>query len=295
MMIFSGSAVALVTPYTENGIDYGTMAELIEFQIGNGTDGIVIAGTTGEASTMTDEEYEQVLRFSVEKVAGRVPVIAGAGSNSTQKAIEHSQLAQRIGVDGLLVVTPYYNKGTQKGLLAHFTEIAKSVELPIIAYNVPSRTGMNILPGTVSQLAKVENIVGLKEASGDISQIAQIMSCVPKEFAVYSGNDDSIVPLLSLGGKGVISVVANVLPRETSELVHSYFDGNVERSRELQLSMIDLVNALFLETNPIPVKHALNLMGFKAGQLRLPLTEMSEEGKGVLAREMRNYGILGVD
>lgn len=291
MSIFTGSAVALVTPYTPSGIDFTALERLIEFQIDSGTDAIVVAGTTGEAATMTEMEYHLVIQFVVQKVNGRIPVIAGTGSNSTLKAIENSKFAEAAGVDGLLIVTPYYNKGTQKSIVAHYEAIASQVNIPIIAYNVPSRTGLNILPETAKQLANIKNVVGLKEASGDMSQITEVLRICPKHFDVYSGNDDTIIPVLAIGGKGVISVVANILPKETKAMVTQFFNGNVESARDGQLKMNGLVNALFVETNPVPIKHAMNLMGLKAGQVRLPLLDMSVEARQILENEMFKYGL----
>lgn len=291
MSIFIGSAVAIVTPYADDSIDYDSLSNLIEFHIKNATDAIVVAGTTGEASTMNEEEHREIIRFTVEKTGGRIPVIAGTGSNCTRKAVEMSRYAESVGADGLLVVTPYYNKGTQRSIIAHYKEIASNVDIPIIAYNVPGRTGMNILPATAKELSSIENIVGLKEASGDISQIAEIIRICPEDFYIYSGNDDSIVPLLSLGGKGVISVVANILPRQTHDMVESYLDGDVKKACGLQLSMNGLINALFIETNPIPIKHSMNLMGFNVGKLRLPLVPISAENEKILIDEMIKFGL----
>ena len=249
----------------------------MEFQIENGTDAIIVCGTTGEASTLTHEEHLDVIKYCVEKVAGRIPVVAGTGSNCTETAIYLSQEAEKYGVDGLLVVTPYYNKATQKGLYNHFKAVADSVKIPIILYNVPGRTGCNILPETAVKLCtEVENIVGIKEASGNISQVAKLMSLAGDKVDLYSGNDDQIVPLLSLGGKGVISVLSNVAPKQTHEICQKFFDGDIAGSRELQLKAIELCDALFCEVNPIPVKAALNLMGMEVGSLRMPLSDMDE-------------------
>lgn len=294
MSIFKGAGVAIVTPMKENGeVNYEKFAEMIEFQIANGTDAIIVCGTTGESSTLTHEEHLDVIKYCTEKVAGRIPVVAGTGSNCTETAVYLSGEAEKYGVDGLLLVSPYYNKATQNGLYTHFKTIAESVKLPIILYNVPSRTGCNILPATVIRLCHdVENIVGVKEASGNLSQIARLAAKAKGTVDIYSGNDDQIVPILSLGGKGVISVLSNVAPKETHEICAKYFEGDVEGSRDLQLRAMDLCDALFCEVNPIPVKKALNLMGMEAGSLRLPLTEMEEANAAKLEKAMREFGIL---
>ena len=294
MSIFKGAGVAIVTPMKENGeVNYEKFAEMIEYQIANGTDAIIVCGTTGESSTLTHEEHLDVIKYCAEKVAGRIPVVAGTGSNCTETAVYLSQEAEKYGVDGLLLVSPYYNKATQNGLYTHFKTVAESVKLPIILYNVPSRTGCNILPDTVIRLCHdVENIVGVKEASGNISQIARLAAKAKGTVDIYSGNDDQIVPILALGGKGVISVLSNVAPRETHEICARYFAGDVEGSRELQLRAMDLCDALFCEVNPIPVKKALNLMGMEAGSLRLPLTEMEEANAAKLEKAMREFGVL---
>lgn len=294
MSIFKGAGVAIVTPMKENGeVNYEKFAEMIEFQIANGTDAIIVCGTTGESSTLTHEEHLDVIKYCTEKVAGRIPVVAGTGSNCTETAVYLSGEAEKYGVDGLLLVSPYYNKATQNGLYTHFKTIAESVKLPIILYNVPSRTGCNILPDTVIRLCHdVENIVGVKEASGNLSQIARLAAKARGTVDIYSGNDDQIVPILSLGGKGVISVLSNVAPKETHEICAKYFEGDVEGSRDLQLRAMDLCDALFCEVNPIPVKKALNLMGMEAGSLRLPLTEMEEANAAKLEKAMREFGIL---
>ena len=294
MSISKGAGVAIVTPMKENGeVNYEKFAEMIEFQIANGTDAIIVCGTTGESSTLTHEEHLDVIKYCTEKVAGRIPVVAGTGSNCTETAVYLSGEAEKYGVDGLLLVSPYYNKATQNGLYTHFKTIAESVKLPIILYNVPSRTGCNILPDTVIRLCHdVENIVGVKEASGNLSQIARLAARAKGTVDIYSGNDDQIVPILSLGGKGVISVLSNVAPKETHEICAKYFEGDVEGSRDLQLRAMDLCDALFCEVNPIPVKKALNLMGMEAGSLRLPLTEMEEANAAKLEKAMREFGIL---
>lgn len=293
MSVFKGAAVAIITPMLENGeVNYPKLGEIIEFQIANKTDAIVICGTTGEASTLSHEEHLEVIAYCVKKVAKRVPVIAGTGSNCTETAIYLSQEAEKSGADALLVVTPYYNKATQKGLIAHYTAVAESVSLPIIMYNVPGRTGCNILPETAATLVRtVKNIVGIKEASGNISQVAKLMSICGDEIELYSGNDDQIVPLLSLGALGVISVLSNVAPKETHDIVEMYMDGDVRGSMELQLKAVPLIDQLFCEVNPIPVKAAMNLMGFEAGPLRMPLTEMEDAHQENLKAAMKDFGI----
>ena len=294
MAIFKGAGVAIVTPMNANGeVNYEQFGKLIDFQIENGTDSIIVCGTTGEASTLTHEEHLECIRFCVEKVVGRVPVVAGTGSNCTETAVYLSQEAEKYGVDGLLLVSPYYNKATQNGLYAHFKTIADSVKVPIILYNVPGRTGCNIAPETVVRLCKdVENIVGVKEASGNISQVAYLASIADGCVDIYSGNDDQIVPLLSLGGVGVISVLSNVAPKQTHEICQKYFDGDVQGSCKMQLEAIELCNALFCEVNPIPVKKGVELMGLCNGYLRMPLTEMEEKNVERLKKAMQNYGIL---
>lgn len=294
MAIFEGAGVALVTPFLPNGeVNYPKLKELIEEQIAGGTDSIVICGTTGESSTMTHEEHLEVVRFCCETVNKRIPVIAGTGSNSTAEAVYMSQEAEKAGADGLLLVTPYYNKATQNGLIAHFTAIAEAVSIPVLLYHIPGRTGVTMTVDTMVTLCKqVKNIVGVKEASGNFSVIAELLAQKDVEIDVYSGNDDQIVPLLALGGKGVISVLSNVAPRQTHDICASYFAGDVEHSRKLQLEALPLINALFCEVNPIPVKAALNLMGKEVGSLRLPLTEMEPQNQEKLAKAMREYGIL---
>lgn len=296
MAIFKGAGVAIVTPFDEKlNVNYEKLGELIDYQIENSTDSIIICGTTGESSTLTEKEHMDCIRFTVDKVAGRVPVIAGTGSNCTQTAIELSEDARRAGADGLLLVTPYYNKATQKGLAQHFTMIAKAVDLPIILYNVPGRTGCNLLPSTVAELFQnVDTIVGIKEASGNISQVVELMHCTQGEIDLYSGNDDQVVPLLSLGGIGVISVLSNILPRQTHDIVADFLKGDIKKSLETQLKLIPLIEALFCEVNPIPVKKALNLMGFQVGSLRSPLTEMEEANAERLMKAMKDCGIAVV-
>ena len=294
MAIFTGAGVALITPMNEDGrVNYEKLRALLEFHVANKTDAIIICGTTGEASTLSDEEHLECIRFACEVINKRIPVIAGTGSNCTQSAIELSKEAEKSGVDGLLLVTPYYNKATQNGLKAHYKAIAKEVNVPIILYNVPSRTGTRLAPQTVVDLChEVPNIVGVKDATGDISEVAELMSLAKGTVDVYSGNDDQIVPVLSLGGKGVISVLSNILPKETHDMVASYLEGDVAKSCEMQLKYFDLVKALFCEVNPIPVKKALNLMGMEVGSLRLPLTEMEDANAKRLEEEMRKAGVI---
>ena len=293
MAIFEGAGVAIITPMNEDGsVNYSKLKELLEFQIENGTDAIIICGTTGEASTLSEEEHLQCIRYTCEVVGGRIPVIAGTGSNCTESAIYLSKEAEKCGADALLVVTPYYNKATQNGLKAHYKAIAEAVSLPIILYNIPGRTGVRINPQTVVELCtEVPNIVGVKDATGDISEVAEVMSLARGKVDLYSGNDDQITPILSLGGKGVISVLSNILPKETHEIVASFQKGDVAKSRELQLKYIPLISALFSEVNPIPVKKAMNIMGMEVGGLRLPLTEMEEKTASRLEEEMHKVGL----
>lgn len=293
MSIFTGAGVAIITPFKENGeVNYEKLGELIDFQIANGTDSIIICGTTGESSTLTHEEHIECIRFAVAHTRKRVPVIAGTGSNCTETAIYLSKEAQKANADALLLVTPYYNKATQKGLIAHFSAVA-TVDLPIVLYNVPSRTGCNILPETAAYLSKnVENIVAMKDATGNISQVAQTILECEGNLDIYSGNDEQIVPLLSLGGKGVISVLSNVMPRQTHDIVAKYLAGDTKGSLELQLKYLPLINALFSEVNPIPVKKAMNLMGFEVGSVRMPLTEMEDAHAAVLLKEMQKVGLV---
>ena len=294
MAIFTGAGVALVTPFHEDGaVNYEKLSELIEEQIEKGTDALIICGTTGEASTLSHEEHLDVIAHAVKAVNKRIPVVAGTGSNCTETAIYLSREAEKSGTDGLLIVTPYYNKATQKGLIEHYTMIAESVSLPIIMYNVPGRTGCNILPETAVTLAKnVKNIVGIKEASGNIAQVARLMALADGCIDLYSGNDDQIVPILSLGGKGVISVLSNVAPAQTHEICARYFAGDTDGSRKMQLEAIPLIDALFCEVNPIPVKEAMNLMGKQAGPLRRPLSPMEPQNKERLEKAMKAYGLL---
>lgn len=289
--VFTGVATALITPLTEKGIDYKKFAELIEWQIAEGVDALVAVGTTGEGSTLTDEEHKEAIRFCVEQTAGRVPVIAGTGSNDVAYAISLTKFACDVGADAMLLVTPYYNKATQKGMIESFKAIADASTKPCILYNVPSRTGCNLLPSSVAVLADHPNIVAIKEACGDISQVAELASLVGDKIDIYSGNDDQIVPILSLGGKGVISVLSNVLPKETGEICTRFFEGDVKGSAKLQLALLPLINSLFSEVNPIPVKAAMAAMGFCENYLRLPLTPMDEGKREVLLVNMRKAGL----
>ena len=294
MSIFTGAGVAIVTPMKPDGeVNYEAFAKLIEFQIANKTDAIIVCGTTGEASTLTHEEHLECIRFCAKQVNKRVPVIAGSGSNCTKTAIYLSQEAEKAGADGLLLVTPYYNKATQNGLFEHFKMIADSVKIPCILYNIPGRTGCNMTPATIVRLCReVENIVGVKEATGDISQVAKIMALADGCVDLYSGNDNQIVPLLSLGGKGVISVLSNIAPQQTHDLCQLYFDGKTAESCKEQLRALELYDMLFCEVNPIPVKKAVNLLGMDAGTLRRPLTDMEEANAAKLEKAMKTYGIL---
>lgn len=296
MSIFTGAGVAIVTPMKEDGsVNFEVFGKLVEEQIAGGTDCIIVCGTTGESSTMTHEEDMECIKFVIDKVNKRVPVVAGTGSNCTATAIQSSVEAEKLGADGVLLVTPYYNKATQGGLVKHFTAIADAIKIPCILYNVPSRTGCNILPETVMEIvhkAKNKNVTAIKEASGNISQVAKLASIANGEIDIYSGNDDQIVPILSLGGKGVISVLSNVAPRQTHDIVAKYLEGNVKESMDIQLKAIPLISALFCEVNPIPVKAALNLMGKNVGNPRMPLTEMEEANKEKLAKAMKDFGIL---
>ena len=290
--IFTGAATAIVTPMTAEGVDYEQFGRLIDWQIEAGIDAIVVAGTTGEASTLSDDEHKEVIRYCVERVAGRVPVIAGTGSNDTAYAIGLTQYAGEVGADAVLLVTPYYNKATQKGLVKFFTDIADASSVPCILYNVPSRTGCNLLPATVAELAKHPNIVAIKEASGNISQIAQVAHLCGDAIDIYSGNDDQIVPVLSLGGKGVISVLSQLLPAETSKMCHDYLEGNTAAATEAQLKYLPLIDALFSEVNPIPVKAAMSAMGYCENYLRLPLTPMEEAHAEELYALMREQNLI---
>lgn len=290
--VFTGAATAIITPLNEQGIDYEAFGRLIEWQIEQGIDAIVSVGTTGEGSTLTDEEHKQAIKFTVEKVAGRVPVIAGTGSNDIAYAIDLTKYACEVGADAMLLVTPYYNKATQKGLIASFTAVADASTKPCILYNVPSRTGCNLLPESVAVLAKHPNIVAIKEASGNISQIAKLASLCGNEIDIYSGNDDQIIPVLSLGGKGVISVLSNIMPNATSMMVKDYLNGNTEKALKSQLDLLPLINQLFVEVNPIPVKAACAKMGFGENYLRLPLTSMEEKNANVLYDLMKEQNLI---
>lgn len=293
MAIFTGAGVAIVTPFNEDeSINYDKLDELIDYHCNNGTDSIIICGTTGESATMTEEEHMECVKFAIERTKGRLPVIAGTGSNCTRTAIDMSKEAVEDGADGLLLVTPYYNKATQAGLIAHYTAVAKEAKAPIIMYSVASRTGCNIEPVTVAELVKnVDNIVGVKEASGNISQVAKIMSLTDGNIDLYSGNDDQIVPFLSLGAKGVISVLSNVAPQQTHDICAKFFEGDIAGSAALQLEAIPLIDALFCEVNPIPVKKAMQLIGFECGPLRMPLTGLTSAHTEMLAQAMKNFGI----
>lgn len=293
MALFTGSGVAIVTPFNKDGsVNYDAFEKMINYQIENKTDAIIVCGTTGEASTLTDDEQIETIKFCVDTVKKRVPVIAGAGSNHTEHGIELCKKSQQVGADGLLIVTPYYNKTTQKGLVTYYKNMAGSVDIPVIMYSVKGRTGLNIAPETVKKLSEIDNIVAIKEASGDLSQVAQIAALCGDKIDIYSGNDDQILPLLSLGGKGVISVLANVAPKNTHDMVMKFLEGNIEESKKLQLEAIELINALFCEVNPIPVKAALNMMGFNAGGYREPLVEMEDKNYDRLKIAMKNYGLI---
>lgn len=293
MAIFTGAGVAIVTPFNKDeSINYDRLDELIDYHCNHGTDSIIICGTTGESATLTEEEHLECVKFTIDRVKGRLPVVAGTGSNCTRTAIEMSREAADHGADGLLLVTPYYNKATQSGLVAHYTAVAKEAKAPIIMYSVASRTGCNIEPATVAELVKsVDNIVGVKEASGNISQVAKIMELTDGNIDLYSGNDDQIVPLLSLGAKGVISVLSNVAPKETHDICEKFFQGDIEGSRELQIRALPLIEQLFCEVNPIPVKRAVTLMGVDCGPLRMPLTQITAEHEKTLVKAMKDFGV----
>ncbi len=290
-LVFTGSGVALVTPFDGLKVDYDALGELIEMHINNKTDALIICGTSGEASTMPNEEHIEVIRYAVEKAAGRIPVIAGTGSNDTPHAVYLTKEAERVGADAILSVTPYYNKANTSGIIAHFKAIAECCSLPIILYNVPSRTGMNLSIPVLKELAKVENIVAIKEASGNIGYTAKVAAEVP-ELSIYSGNDDMIVPIMSLGGKGVISVVANILPEQTHNICRSYLDGDTDTALKLQLEMLDVINNLFIEVNPVLVKTAMRMLGYKVGNLRLPLGEMDPQNAQKLQKSLDDYGVV---
>lgn len=292
MTLFKGSCVALITPFTEDGVNYDELRKLLEWHIENKTDAILVCGTTGEGSTMTLEEKKKVIKFSVEVVNKRVPVIAGTGTNNTKSSIELSQYAEKVGADMVLIITPYYNKTSQKGLEAHFKAVNDAINIPIMLYNVPGRTGMNISPLMLTKLAELNNVVAIKEASGDISQVAKMAELCGDKIAIYSGNDDQIVPILSLGGSGVVSVLANVIPEETHNICEKYFLGEVKESCALQLKYLSLSNSLFIETNPIPVKTAMNLMEFNCGPLRLPLCDMEDGNLAILKENLKVNGLI---
>ncbi len=291
-IIFKGCGTAISTPFTKDGINFEEFGKLIEFQISEGVDSIIVCGTTGESSTMTEKEKKDTIKYAIDKVNGRIPVIAGTGSNNTASAIEMSKYAESVGADALLVVTPYYNKTTQAGLVEHYKAIANSTNLPIIVYSVSSRTGVNITPETCLELSKIPNIVAVKEASGNISQVAKIAALCGDNLHIYSGNDDQIIPILSLGGLGVISVLSNVAPKYTHEMVQNFFDGKIKEATEMQLKAIDLVGSLFCEVNPIPVKEALNMMGYNYGTPRLPLVKLSEKGSERLNKSLKDFGLI---
>ena len=291
-IIFKGCGTAIVTPFTEDGVNFEEFGKLIEFQIQNKVDSIIVCGTTGEASTMTINERKETIEFAVKKANNRVPIIAGTGGNCTKSVIEFTKWAETAGVDGALIVTPYYNKTTQEGLITHYTQIAKETKLPIILYSVPSRTGVNITPTTCKKLSEIENIVAIKEASGNLSQIAEIKNLCKDNLNIYSGNDDQITPILSVGGIGVISVLSNVAPEYTHNIVYNFLEGNIKEAIKSQVKAIPLIKALFCEVNPIPVKAALNMLDFNVGVPRLPLIEMSDSGKELLKRELINFGLL---
>ena len=286
MSIFKGSGVAIITPFNENGTDFEKLRELLEWHIKESTDAIIICGTTGEATTMTEQEKKDAIKFTVDVVNKRIPVIAGTGGNNTKTSIEMSLYAESVGVDGLLVITPYYNKTNAEGLLMHFKAINDSVKTPIILYNVPGRTGVNIIPETVLKLSKLKNICGIKEASGDISQIARIISILPKDFFVYSGNDDQTLPILSLGGHGVISVFANIYPKEMHDICYNFFNNKIESSRQIHNKYLVLMKKLFIEVNPMPIKAAMNLLGYNVGKCKLPLCKMKDENIEILRKSL---------
>ncbi len=291
MSIFEGSGVALITPFTESGVNYKKLEELLNWHVNEGTDAIIICGTTGEASTMTLEERKETIKFTVDIINKRIPVIAGTGSNNTLGAIEMSKYAESVGVDGLLVITPYYNKTNSRGLFKHFEAINNAINIPIILYNVPGRTGLNISPKDLVELSKLSNVKAIKEASGNISQVVEMKALCP-DIDFYSGNDDQIVPLMSLGGKGVISVLANVIPNTVHKLTKAYLEGNTQESLKLQLATLNLSNSLFIETNPIPVKVALNMMGKEIGPLRLPLYDMAPDKEKILEETLKKYNLI---
>ena len=291
-IIFKGCGTAISTPFTNDGVNFEEFGKLIEFQISEGVDSIIVCGTTGESSTMTEKEKKDTIKYAIDKVNGRIPVIAGTGSNNTASAIGMSKYAESVGADALLVVTPYYNKTTQAGLVEHYKAIANSTSLPIIVYSVSSRTGVNITPETCLELSKIPNIVAVKEASGNISQVAKIAALCKDNLHIYSGNDDQVIPILSLGGIGVISVLSNVMPKYVHDMTYNFFNGNVEDATKMQLDSLDLIDALFCEVNPIPVKYALNLMGYEFGVPRLPLVELSDSNKEKMKTLLRKYDLI---
>lgn len=292
MSLFKGSGVAIVTPFNDKGVDLKKLEELLEWHIESGTDAIIICGTTGEASTMTEQERKDAIKLTVDVVKKRIPVIAGTGNNCTQSSVDMSKWAESVGVDALLVITPYYNKTTQKGLVEHFKAVASEVKIPIVVYNVPGRTGMNIQPKTLKELCEIENIVAIKEASGDISQIAQMKALCRDKIDIYSGNDDQVIPILSVGGIGVISVLANIIPKDMHNMCKLFSEGKIEEALKIQLDSFALTKAMFIETNPIPIKTAMNILGMNAGKLRLPLCDMSQANLEILKTELKNYGLL---
>ncbi|WMJ81087.1 4-hydroxy-tetrahydrodipicolinate synthase [Clostridium sp. MB40-C1] len=290
MTLFKGSGVAIITPFNEeNKVNFKKLEEILEWHVKSGTDAIIICGTTGEASTMSESERKETIKFTVDVINKRIPVIAGTGSNNTLAAVSMSKWAESIGVDGLLVITPYYNKTTQKGIVEHFKVIDSNVNIPIIVYNVPGRTGLNLAPKTLLKLTELKNIVGVKEASGDLSQVAEMKALCGDKIDIYSGNDDQIIPVLSLGGAGVISVAANIFPKDVHDMCQYYFDKKLDEALNLQLTMLPLINSLFIETNPIPVKTAMNLLGMNVGNLRLPLCDMEESNLNILKTDLDNY------
>lgn len=288
-ILFKGCGTAICTPFNDSGVNFEEFKKLINFQIANGADAIIVCGTTGEASTMTTEEKIATIKCAVETSNGRIPIIAGTGGNNTKQVIEYSKTVEKLGVDGLLIVTPYYNKCTQNGLILHYTAIANEVSIPIILYSVPSRTGVNIEPKTCLELSKIENIVAIKEASGNLSQVAEIAQLCGDNLHIYSGNDDQILPILSLGGLGVISVLSNIEPQYTHDIIQNFFEGNITLATQMQLKALPLIKALFSEVNPIPVKSALNQIGFNFGAPRLPLTEISSEKEALLAKALKEF------
>lgn len=292
MSIFKGSAVAIITPFKDNKVNFEKLEELLEWQIKENTDAIVICGTTGEASTMSKKEKEETIRFTVDKVNKRIPVIAGTGSNNTEESIEMSKYAEAVGVDGLLVITPYYNKTNNKGLIKHFEAINNEVNTPIILYNVPGRTGVNITPTLLNELSTLSNVVAIKEASGNISQVAEMQALCGDKIDIYSGNDDQVIPIMALGGIGVISVLSNICPKAVHDMAYNYLSGNIKEAQTLQIEYIDLIKKLFIETNPIPVKTALNLIGKEVGELRLPLCDMDDKNLEALKASLLKYNLI---